>query len=236
VQTLLVAGALTGALCVSPFAHAGDLAHIDTLVQPDFHKLSEDLGAVAAYKGVTPATSLGITGFDVGVEVAASRLQNRGVLESAGAGSLTTVYVPKLHVHKGLPGGFDVGAFISKANAVNMTLLGVEARYALLDDTVTMPAVGLRLSASRASGVSQLDLSTYALDAVISKKLTVVTPFAGIGTVKVASSTGGLAKESFSKTRAFVGLGLNVALINVAVEAEKLGGVNTLSAKAGLRF
>jgi hypothetical protein len=50
------------------------------------------------------------------------------------------------------------------------------------------------------------------------------------------ANVAGLASESFNKSLIFAGLNVNFALINLAVEAEKLGDVNSLSTKAGLRF
>jgi len=221
-----------------PAAFAADLDRIGQLTQSEFHRLSEDLGAVAAYKEVAPAAPLGVTGFDVGLELTASKLQHKGVYELAGGSAASTVYLPKLRVQKGLPWGVDIGAFVSKVSGSNISLVGLEARYALLDDTLTSPAIGLRVSGTRDMGASQLDVSTVAFDVAISKKLTFVTPFAGIGTVKVNSkaNVGGLASESFNQSRVFAGVNVNFALINLALEAEKLGGVNSLSAKAGLRF
>lgn len=219
-------------------AFAGDLDRIGQLSQSEFHRLSQDLGAVAAYKQVAPAAPLGVTGFDVGLELTASKLQHKGVYELAGGSGGSTVYLPKLRVQKGLPWGVDVGAFVSKIGGSNISLMGLEARYALLDDTLTTPAIGLRVSGTRDLGAANLDLSTVAFDVILSKKLTFVTPFAGIGTVKVTSkaNVGGLTGESFNQSRVFAGLNVNFALINLAVEAEKLGDVNSLSAKAGIRF
>lgn len=217
-------------------AFAGDLDRIGQLSQSEFHSLSQDLGAVAAYKEVAPAAPLGVTGFDIGLELTASKLQNKGVYERAGGSAASTVYLPKLRVQKGLPWGVDIGGFVSKIGGSNISLVGLEARYALLDDTLTAPAIGLRVSGTRDMGVTQLDIRTVAFDVAISKKLTFVTPFAGIGAVKVNSKAAGLANESFNQSRVFAGLNVNFALINLAVEAEKLGGVNSLSAKAGLRF
>jgi hypothetical protein len=219
-------------------AFAGDLDRVGQLSQSEFHSLSQDLGAVAAYKEVAPAAPLGVAGFDVGLELTASKLQNKGVYEQAGGSATSTVYLPKLRVQKGLPWGVDIGAFVSKIGSSNISLMGLEARYALLDDTLAAPAIGLRVSGTRDMGAGKLDLSTVALDVVVSKKLTFITPFAGVGTVKVTSKTnaGGLASESFSQPRVFAGLNVNFVLVNLAVEAEKQGGVNSLSAKAGLRF
>jgi len=47
---------------------AASISNLGALTQPDFKTLSEDLGAALSYKPVTPAASLGIVGFDVGIE------------------------------------------------------------------------------------------------------------------------------------------------------------------------
>ena len=65
---------------------AADINQIQTLTQDDFHKLSQDLGAALSYKPLTPTAPLGITGFDVGIAVTATKLKNSDVLQKAGAG------------------------------------------------------------------------------------------------------------------------------------------------------
>ncbi|MGA9033740.1 MAG: hypothetical protein WB402_14590 [Sulfuricaulis sp.] len=61
---------------ITPAIAADSIDQINLLNQTEFRNLSEDLGAVASYKGVIPATPLGLTGFDIGVEVSATTLQN----------------------------------------------------------------------------------------------------------------------------------------------------------------
>ena len=219
-------------------AVAGDLDQISTLSQSQFLKLSTDLGAAAAYKGVTPATPLGLVGFDVGVEVTQTKIENTSVFRQAGVGDISSLNVTKIHVAKGLPYGFDIGAFVSRVSGVSGSLIGAEARYAILDDGVATPAVGIRLSGSKLTGVSHVSLSTFAIDAMLSKKLTLVTPYIGVGTVRVKSNVdvASLREESFNKSRLFVGMNVNFLVTNFAVEAEKMGDNTSLSAKVGFRF
>jgi hypothetical protein len=226
------------ACAVATNSFAGNLDNIGTLTQNQFLKLSTDLGAAASYKGVTPATPLGVTGFDIGIEVTQTQLESTSVFRQAGAGDLDSVYIPKLHIHKGLPAGFDIGAFVSQVSGVSGTLIGAELRYAILDDGVATPALAVRLSGTKLSGVSHLDLSTVALDAMLSKKLALITPYIGAGTVRTQSkvNVGGLNEEKINKSRVFVGVNANVLLANVAVEAEKMGDNTSLSAKVGFRF
>jgi hypothetical protein len=138
--------ALTFIAALSLPAAAGDFGSLATLSQDEFRRLSQDLGAVISYKGVTPATPLGTLGFDVGLEVTRTRIENPSVFRRAGAGVSSDIDVPKLHVYKGLPFGLDIGAFVGGASDIGATLMGVDLRYAFLDDGLTTPALALRLS------------------------------------------------------------------------------------------
>jgi hypothetical protein len=219
-------------------AHAGDFNAFGNLTQGQFHELSKDLGAALSYKGVTPATPLGLSGFDLGVELSATDVKNSDLFRLAGGGDHSTLYVPKLHIYKGMFAGFDIGAFVGGVSSINATLFGADIRYAFLDDTLTSPAVALRLSGTKSTGGGDLDVTTYGADLLVSKKFTLVTPYAGAGVVRVQSTPGGsaLAREQFNQGRGFVGVNVNFGVINLAFEAERMGSASTLSAKAGWRF
>lgn len=226
------------AMLTSVNASASGLDNLSTLSQDQFTKLSKDLGAAAAYRGVTPGNSLGITGFDIGIELTESKIENSSSLKRAGGGDTSTLFIPKLHIHKGLPAGFDIGAFVSRISGVNASLIGAEVRYQIIEDGLTTPSVALRLSGSKATGISQVNLSTVAVDAMISKKLAFITPYAGIGSVRIASAPkiGLLHDVTATDSRVFVGVNMNFLTTNLALEAEKLGGVSSVSGKIGFRF
>jgi hypothetical protein len=219
-------------------AHAADFTSIGALTQGEFAGLARDLGAAFSYKGVTPATPLGPIGFDVGVEVTDTRLQNSSAFQRAGAGGHSHLVIPKLHVYKGLFGGLDIGAFIAGAPEVGATLFGADIRYAILDDGLATPAVAIRASGTKAGGLGDLGMNTAALDLMASKKFTALTPYIGAGVVRVRASAGGtgLQDERFNKSRVFGGLNVNLIGVNVAFEAEKMGDNTSLSAKLGFRF
>lgn len=230
--------AVLAAIACTPAAHAADFPNVGTLTQDEFRRLSQDLGAAFSYKGVTPATPLGITGFDVGLEVTDTKMENSAVFARAGAGGQSRLVIPKLHLHKGLLAGLDIGAFVAAAPDVDATLFGGELRYAVLDDGLATPAVGIRLSGSKATGTGDLKIHTAAADVIVSKKFTVITPYAGGGVVRVQSSVSGspLAEEKFNKGRVFGGVNVNLLAINLAFEVEKMGDNTSLSAKIGWRF
>jgi hypothetical protein len=234
IKRLAVTAAVSCAFC----AHANDFPNVRALSQDQFHKLSQDLGAAFSYKGVTPATPLGPLGFDFGLELTDTKVENSSIFGLAGAGDPSHILVPKFHAHKGLPAGFDIGAFIGGSSDINATLFGAEVRYAILDDGLATPAVGVRLSGTKASGLGDLSIATGALDVTVSKRFALITPYVGGGAVRVMSnvSGSGLTKERFNKGRYFGGVNVNLLAINFAFEAEKMGGNTSLSAKVGWRF
>lgn len=230
------------ALCaLASQAQAGDFDQLQNLAsQSEFRALSEDLGAAMDYKGLVPAEPLGITGFDVGVEATATELKNSHIVDTATGGAISdTLLVPKVHVHKGLPFGLDVGAFYGTLDSSKGDLIGAELRYALLEGGVAEPAVAVRASYTRLDGVSQLALETKGLDLMISKGFGPMTPFGGIGRRWVDShpdASTGWNDESFSLDKAFAGVNFNFVLLNLAFEADKTGSDVSYGAKIGLRF
>jgi hypothetical protein len=223
-----------------PAHAANDIDQINLLIQQEFRLLSEDLTAAASYKGVIPATPLGITGFDIGLEVSGTKPAHKDAWERAVSGSVSdTVYVPKLHLHKGLPLGFDIGAFYSSVPDSNIALWGAELRYAIIEGGTLTPALGLRGTYSKLSGVDQLDFHTRGLELLVSKGFVIFTPYAGVGRVWTVSEPVGVtnvSKEEFTQGKYFIGGNVNLGLINLALEADKTGDAATYNAKIGFRF
>ena len=160
------------------------------MAQSEFRTLSEDLGAALSYKPVTPAAPLGVTGFDIGMEVTQTDMSKSSQIWSkatGGGSSISKLYIPKLHIDKGLPFGIDVAAFYSKIPSTNISLVGAELRYAILEGGIAMPAVAVRGAYTKLGGVDQLSFDTKSLDISISKGFAMFTPYAGVGQVWVNS-------------------------------------------------
>ena len=220
---------------------AGDLSALSSLTQAEFRLLSEDLGAAFSYKPLSPTAALGITGFDLGLEVTGTDVsKSAGALSRAGASGSTmdTLLVPKLHLHKGLPLGFDIAVFMANISAINASLVGGEVRYALIEGGLATPAVGIRGAITNLNGSNQLSFSTRSVDLSISKGFAILTPYAGIGQVWVTSTpnVAGLSNESFTQGKVFAGVNFNMGLINFAVETDKTGNTTSWGLKMGLRW
>ncbi len=231
--------ALTTLLIAPHCFAADDLDNLQALSQAQFKSLSKDLGAALSYKPVSSAEPLGLTGFDIGVEVTATEIENEAIWNLASSGDApSTLIVPKLHAIKGLPFDIDVGAMYSSVPDTNISLFGLEARYAILPGDVTSPALAVRGTYSKLSGVDQLDLDTKGLELTISKGFAMFTPYAGVGRVWVDSqpNVSGLNDESFEQNKVYLGGNFNLMLINLAAEYDRTDGVNSYTVKIGARF
>jgi hypothetical protein len=212
------------------------------LSQPQFRLLSEDLGAALSYKPLTPAEPLGLFGFDVGLAATATKLENPTVLQTAGAGDISNIAVPSVRFNLGLPLSLDVGVMAGAAPGTNIRLYGAELRWAFIKGSTTMPAIALRGSYTQLNGVDQLDFNTRGVDLSISKGFALFTPYGGIGKVWVTSTPNvtpnptNLSEESFTLNKAFLGLNMNLVLVNVALEWDKTGDATSYGAKLGFRF
>ena len=230
---------LSGVLAASP-AWAQEIDQLQNIVQQsDFRLLSEDLGAALSYHAQIPAEPLGITGFDFGVGVTATKMENAAILQQVTSDDAdATIYVPTLRLHKGLPAGFDIGLTYASVPGSNIRYTGGELRYAILKGGTASPALAVRGSITKLSGVDQLAFDTRGIDVSISKGLAFLTPYAGIGRVWIESTpnVSGLQKEEFSLTKVFVGIGMNFALLNVTMQVDKTGDATSSSLKLGWRF
>lgn len=227
--------------CFAQPAWAANINTLQLLSQSQFRLFSEDLGAALSYKSVTPAAPLGVTGFEMGVGVTTTKMNNPQLWSTVtgGGSSLKSMILPKLYIYKGLPFNIDVAAFYSRVPTTNIKLTGLELRYAILEGGVALPAVAVRGSTTRLSGVDQLALSTKNLDVSISKGFAIFTPYAGIGSVWVDSTPNGagtLIKETFRQGKIFAGANINMGFSNFALEYDKTGSSTSYSAKLGFRF
>jgi hypothetical protein len=228
VLTLLVTLLATG----TAFAAKYDLNFAAGFANDQFKSFAREAGAMAAYRGVAPAEPQGLTGFDIGVEASFvdidSSVWNEVLTETTDPP--TYLVVPRLHVRKGLPFNIDVGAMYAQVPDSNITLWGGELQVALLEGTTATPALALRGSYSSLEGVDDLDLQTYAADAVLSKGFLMFTPYIGAGVVQIeAEYTGNISTlqnelqdQSLTEARYFAGVQASMALLRLTGEIEYL--------------
>ncbi|MDH5259540.1 MAG: hypothetical protein OEX07_16110 [Gammaproteobacteria bacterium] len=204
---------------------------------------TEDLGAALSYKAVTPAEPLGLIGFDIGIEVTGTKLDGIKTWGAAiGNDDLGLLPLPKLHIHKGLPMGMDLGFVYSKVPSTDIAYAGGEFRYSFVSGNIALPAVAVRGTYTTLIGIDEVELTTKGVELTVSKGFLMLTPYGGIGNVWVDSSvdTGlpvvGKITGDASMFKWFVGLNLNLGLMNLVYETDTTGNSMSHSVKMGFRF
>ena len=210
-------------------AVAADINFTSPISQNDFKSLTKEAGAALGYRNLAPAEPLGITGFDIGVEVSAMSIDENSTYWKAAFGNDAPAYlaVPKIRARKGLPFGIDIGAIYSYVPDSNVKLYGFELSKAILDGGIALPAVGVRATYTKMTGVEDLGLQTYGVDASISKGFLFITPYAGAGMLWIKSEAKGYLKSislsdvSTTVPRYFGGVKITpLPLFSLTAEAE----------------
>ncbi len=208
-----------------PLAQAAEIGLSGVITQAEFRNFSEEAGLMISYLPLAPAEPLGILGFDAGIETTFVNIHDD---QSYWTNATTTdppslIFIPKLHVQKGLPFGIDVGAVYSNISQLNVSLAGAEIKWAVLSGNMALPAVALRGSYTKLLGVDDLDIETYGVDLSASKGFVFITPYAGVGQTWVHSSENSslldLDDEQVSLSRVFVGVKVTFLIVSLVAEA-----------------
>jgi hypothetical protein len=228
-------------------AAASDVSFNRTYTQQNFRDFSEEIGSVLLYRSIGPAVSLGITGFNLGVEMMGSDInENKDYWKKAVSDGNPPSYLVNSRISfiKGLPLDFDVGVVLGKILDPDIPYFGGEVRYAIVKDRALIPGVTIRGSYSQTFNVDQLDLRTYGLDLSVSKGFGVgikIIPYAGLGVSWVSSKAGHLTsglsldKEEFSKTHGFLGARLEMGILAITAEVD-YGVIPSYNLQLGLAF
>jgi len=236
---------LFGLLSVTsaPAANDFDLTLGSNLLQGDFNTLVEELGAVTAYRALSPAEPAGLSGFDIGAAASVVRIDSR-LWERVAPTSDFNDYLPAptLRARKGLPLGIDIGASYLQVPKSDIKVVGAEVQYALLEGGVATPALAVRVSGSTLLGVDDLQLYTYGGEVVVSKGIAFLTPYAGIGTVYMRGEYDGkdatnfdLAAHTTTEPRLFAGVQMSLAVLRLTLDYEYLKQ-SVYSAKLSIGF
>lgn len=223
---------------------AGSVDGVNTLSQGEFEQMTQDLAAAFSYKAGTSSAPLGTSGFDLGLSVVVTDIipEHQAVWDKAVSdGDITTLAVPKLYLQKGLPFDIDVGAYYLALPGSNIRAWGGEVKYAILDGGISIPAVSIRLAATSLFGVEQFELSTRSIDVGISKRILLVTPYAGIGRVwsvntPMGGAEGALDEVDLAEGRKFIGVSFTPGIVQMALERDTVGEIVSYNFKLGIGF
>ncbi len=218
-----------------------DAANIET--SEELVSMTKEIGYAISIPATTPADPLGLVlGVDIGVEASVCKLDEIDNIFREDSDADDKLYLTRLHVQKGLPYSIDLGVELTKAVGSNIQAVGGEVRWAVFEDGMMTPAVGLRAMYSTLLGVDNIDITTYGLGIQTSKEILFITPFVGadyiVSTGKVTSADADveeLASESEANPSIYAGLKVSLLLINLTIQTDVLDN-NMTTLKLGVSF
>jgi len=229
-------------VCAAVPAFAEDEVEVTpATLQADFEAIAEDLVAAIDYKAVVPAEATGIAGFGFGLILNYTPVDDEDAWDRATAGQadIKEIGLVGLGVTKGLPFGIDVGAFYSEIPSTDISLFGAEIRYAILEGGTASPALAIRGSYSKVSGIDSFDLESKAIDISVSKGFVFLTPYLGIGQVfgeADPNNIGTLKKADVEETKLFAGARISLGLFEITPELEQIGDNLMYNLRLGFSF
>lgn len=171
-----------------------------------FQSLVTEIGAALGSGMMSPAETLGYSGFNFGLEMSWTDIhqaagywrgqpnhrlwQENGTVNGTNQDIPMTLSAARIHVRKGLPLSLELGANMSYIMAgtrgTDLYAIGAELKWSLLHEKFIkqLPDIGVRFAANRLLGPQQLDLTQAQIDFAISYSFGLggvinLTPYAG---------------------------------------------------------
>ncbi|HOX43968.1 MAG TPA: hypothetical protein PK668_10220 [Myxococcota bacterium] len=164
--------------------------------QGRFESLMIELGHITAPVFLAPAETLGLNGFAIGFEGTVAPIEGGAAYwtEVTEGKPADVVFIPRVHVRKGLPFSFEIGTQLAYVPESEMFVVGAELKWALNEGFFFVPDIAVRLSINHTIGPKEFELTTGGWDVSISHPfglggMVSLTPYAGYNMLFVHSSS-----------------------------------------------
>jgi hypothetical protein len=201
------------------------------LTQSAFRRFAREFGSVSAFRQASPPTTLGPWGFAVDVEQIYFSVDEKSAAWNDTFAHPDAYHelgsdkaIPKLRLRLGVADDLDVGAYYTKAPLANYGWLGLEAKYAILQQREDMP-ISLALRGAYTKTLYVTDMDMHALSADLSVGHTfwgVLTPYLAVGSeaVFVRETSAAVDLKNEFLVVPHLTAGFEVRLWHVAIGAE----------------
>jgi hypothetical protein len=166
-------------------------AHYSGSANANFRAFSRELGAALTSVNLMPPSTLGYNGFAITTELSILSLNtDRFVFPTEGAFS-GPLLVPSLHVRKGLPYSFEVGARTGWIQKSSLAVATIELKWAI-EGYLNIPDFGVRAHLMRLFNARDFDLFATGVDLGMGKRFAIagmmtITPYLGWNLVFVGA-------------------------------------------------
>lgn len=214
-----------------------------SLTQAQWHKFTEQVGAILSFKSLAPANTLGKMNFKVAIDGAYTPVDQHDFAwintfthpdETCPLGD--AIKYPTIRASIGVADNMDVGGYWTTAPNSNYGGVGGEFKYAFLQETEKFPAAAVRASVSMLTGVPDFNMSLYSVDLLASKSVAMLTPYVGfreslaVGTETTSKVT--LNQERVLIAQGYAGIAYSIWTFSLAAEYT-VSYVNTFAIAVG---
>jgi hypothetical protein len=218
------------------------------LTQPAFRRFVREFGSVSAFKQGAPPKTLGRWGVALDVEQIFFKVDDK-----AAAWNDTFVHptadhwlgadksFPKLRMRLGVTDDVEVGAFFTKSPEANYGWLGLEGKYAILEQRGDMPvALAVRGAYTKTLYVADMDMHAVTADVSLGRTFwQIVTPYVALGAdgVLARETTDAVDLKSEHLVVPHLTAGFELRYWHLAIGAEaQLAAINSFQAQVSAVF
>jgi hypothetical protein len=202
-----------------------------SLTAEAWHQFVGEAGLVTYFRPLASARPLGAKNFEVAV-----MQWSTGIDDADAAWNDTFSHpdsthwlfdggalpIPGLMVRAGVSDRVDVGAYFTKNVNANYGIFGGQVQYSLLDDAESDLAAAGRVSVATLFGPEDLSVSVYGVDFLMSKDVSVFSPYAGVsGYVSRGqehTSKVDLENETIFGVRGTAGVSVKISVLRLGAE------------------
>jgi len=229
-----------------------------TCPQDNFENLMTDLGLATGPVFLAPAETLGLNGFSFALEGTVVPIPgDKDYWDVPTEGTPQNVlFIPHIHVLKGLPFSFEVGANLSYLPESELFNVGAEVKWAINEGFYYIPDLAVRVSINHMVGSKDFELTTGGWDVSVSHAFGIggmlsLTPYAGYNMLFIHASSHVVLPQDLTAedqvfaemnwqdnmhNRFFVGCRLTTFIFQVTVEGTFASEMSMFNFKLGFDY
>ncbi len=202
-----------------------------SLTQQAWHQFVSEVGVVTYFRPLASARPLGAKHIELGLLQWATRINDADPAWNDTFSHPDSLHwlkdgkelpIPGLMLRVGVSERVDVGAYVTKSIGANYGMIGGEVQYNLLEDRPRGLAAAARLSGNKLVGPEDLSASVYGVDLLMSKDVSILSPYAGISGYlsrgQVHTSKVSLDDENVFGVQGMAGVAARISVLRLGAE------------------
>lgn len=167
----------------------------DPAANGNFRAFARQLGAALTSVNLSPPETLGHSGFAINAELSIVDFGNPAVPLPTEQPFRGPMLIPSVHIRKGLPFSFELGARGAWIEKSRMGAGTLELKWAVNEGFTYLPDIAVRGNITKLLNSRNFDVTAGGLDVGVGKQFAIggmvtITPYAGWNLIFVGASTG----------------------------------------------